>query len=237
MDYYILTVGITQENLPHIQEELAGTETMLFAAADVRDAVSQFSRRPFSLIVADLHATAWDDCTTLVAALRRVGHIPVLALVNYQDENRAISTMELGIDVCQPWDIPPRLLAKQVRNVMRRFTDYGRYYKPEDDVPFQRGDISIDPQKRIAYVRGRPVQLRPREFSLLKCFMRYPNVVLTADMICDRAWGGEYTGDVGRAVYDLRQRLEPDPAHPTYILTEHRVGYRFTAYNSETCDG
>lgn len=236
MDHYVLTIGIAQEVLPHIQEELDGTEVTLYAAADIRDAVSQFSRRPFSLVVADLHTAQWDDCIALMAALRRVGYIPVLALVNYQDENRSINTLELDVDVCQPWDIPPRLLAKQVKNILRRFTDYGRYDKPEDDVPFRRGDIYIDPQTRTAYVRGCPVQLRPREFSLLKCFMRYPNIVLTVDIICERAWGGEYTGDVGRAVYDLRQRIEPDPAHPIYILTEHRVGYRFTAYCSETCD-
>ena len=236
MEHYVLTIGITQANLPHIQEELDGTEVTLYAAADVRDAVIQLSRRPFSLVVADLHAASWDDCTTLMAALRRVGHIPILAITNYQDENRSASILELGVDVCQPWDIPPRLLAKQVRNVLRRFTDYGRYDKPDADIPLHQGDISIDPQKRVAYVRGEPVQLRPREFSLLKCFMRYPNIVLTADIICNRAWGGEYVGDVGRAVYDLWQRLEPDPANPAYILTEHRVGYRFTPYCSETCD-
>ena len=66
--------------------------------------------------------------------------------------------------------------------------------------------------------------------------MRNPNIVLTADMICERAWGHEYGHDVGRAVYNLRQRIEPVPAEPVYILTEHRVGYRFTAYCSETCD-
>ena len=236
MDHYILTIGLSQKVLPYVQEELARTEVTLYAADDMQSAARQLDRRSFSLIVADLHATLWEEQVELVAALRRTGFVPILALTDYQAEDNAVSTMDLNVDVCQPWNIPPRLLAKQVRNILIRFTDYGRYHKPEDDVPFQRGDISIDPQKRMAYVRGRPVQLRPREFALLKYFMRNPNIVLTAEMICERAWGHDDGRDVGKAIYNLRQKIEPDPANPIYFLTEYRVGYRFTAYCSETCD-
>lgn len=57
--------------------------------------------------------------------------------------------------------------------------------------------------------------------------------VLTAEQICEHAWGMEYTQPVDRAIHELRKQIEPDPAYPRYIKTVYRVGYRFTAYRSE----
>lgn len=85
-------------------------------------------------------------------------------------------------------------------------------------------------------VCGRSVNLRPREFSLLLYFMRNPNIVLTADQICEHAWGIEYAQPVGQSIYDLRQQIESNPNKPCYIETVYRVGYRFTAYSSGICD-
>ena len=234
MNYYILTIGISQAALPYIREEL--DRIILCTADNTRDAARQLDRYPFSLAVADLHNAKREARVELMAALRRKGHIPVLALMDYKDEEGCISALDMDMDICLPWDMPPRLLAKQIGNALRRYTDYGRYHRPGDDVPFQRGDIFIDPQKRMAYVRGRPVRLRPREFALLLYFMRNPNIVLTADRICERAWGLDYSRNVGQAVHDLRREIETDPANPIYILTEYRAGYRFTAHLSETCD-
>ena len=83
------------------------------------------------------------------------------------------------------------------------------------------------------------MELRPREFALLLYFMRNPGIVLTAEQICDRAWGneGSYGQGVSGPVALLRKAIEADPEHPVYIETIWRVGYRFTAHKSETCGG
>ena len=83
---------------------------------------------------------------------------------------------------------------------------------------------------------GRPVSLRHREFSLLLYFMRNPNMVLSAERICESAWGMEYTQPIDRAIHELRKQIEPNPRQPRYIHTVHRVGYRFVEYFSETCE-
>ena len=87
-------------------------------------------------------------------------------------------------------------------------------------------------------VRGQPVNLRPREFSLLLYFMRNINIVLTAEQICEHAWGmeGSYNRGVSGPIAILRKMIEPDTANPRYIETVSRIGYRFTAYHSEICD-
>lgn len=73
---------------------------------------------------------------------------------------------------------------------------------------------------RPVEVRGQPVSLRPREFSLLLYFMKYPNVVMNADQICKHAWGIEYSQSVGRSIYELHQQIEVDSNKPCFINYE-----------------
>lgn len=104
--------------------------------------------------------------------------------------------------------------------------------KLADAIPIQSGDLYIDPTRRIVRVRDKEVSLRPREFSLLWYFVQNPRDVLTAEQICEHAWGmeGSYNRGIAQPIRLLRQAIEPDPEHPIYIETVRRVGYRFTAY-------
>lgn len=99
-------------------------------------------------------------------------------------------------------------------------------------------DIYIDPARRKVEVRGQPVSLRPREFSLLLYFMRNPKIVLTSEQICEHAWEmeGSYNQGVSGPISILRKAIEADKSNPRYIRTVPGVGYRFTAYSDETCD-
>ncbi len=123
--------------------------------------------------------------------------------------------------------------------LLRRYTRYDRESGIQRDKrAIRKGDFYIDPLRRVVQVRGRTVELRPREFSLLLYFMRNPGIVLTAEQICEHAWGmeGSYSRGVSGPVAILRKAVEPDAAEPCYIQTVSHVGYRFTAYQSETCD-
>lgn len=123
------------------------------------------------------------------------------------------------------------------RSVLYNYTEYNHYHEPET-APFQQGDMDIDPCRRLVWVCGQEKRLRPREFNLLLYFMQNPNVVLTAEQICEHAWGvdGNYSRGISQPIHLLRQAIEPDPANPIYIKTLHRVGYYFTANNVEICD-
>ena len=68
--------------------------------------------------------------------------------------------------------------------------------------------------------------------------MQNPDIVLTAEQICEHAWGaaGNYSRGVAHPIYLLRKAIEPNPANPMYIKTMIRVGYYFAAHNDETCD-
>jgi two-component system KDP operon response regulator KdpE len=93
------------------------------------------------------------------------------------------------------------------------------------------GDLAIDMEKRSVSVAGRAVKLTPIEYALLAELARNVGRVLTTRLLLERVWGAEYgdeTDYVKGVVRRLRVKLEPDPAHPRYIITEPHVGYRLS---------
>ena len=77
---------------------------------------------------------------------------------------------------------------------------------------------------------GQEIQLTPTEFRLLRCFVENAGRVLSPSFILEDVWGAEYADEIGyirRYVWYLRQKIEPDPADPSFILTEREFGYRF----------
>lgn len=146
--------------------------------------------------------------------------------------------VQMGADVCVSSRHSP-VIADLAHAQVRRYTEYNHFMRPGslEVVGFRVGDIYIDPPRRIVEVRGQPVDLRPREFSLLLYFMRNPNVMLTSEQICEQAWGmNGCSRGVAHPVRLLRQAIEPNPKQPVYIQTVWRVGYRFVPYYAKTCD-
>ena len=93
-----------------------------------------------------------------------------------------------------------------------------------------RGPLRIDRARYRVTLQGRPIELTPREFELLVTLARRPGRVFTREQLLERAWGYAYSGDtrtVDVAVRRLRERLEPDPAHPVFVRTKWGVGYYF----------
>lgn len=146
--------------------------------------------------------------------------------------------VKLRADICVSNKRPYSTVADVAFAQFRRYTEYNHHTDPQgvEDTPFRKGDISIDLTRHIVEVRGQIVNLRKREYSLLLYFMQHPNAVLTANQICENAWGMEYTQPVGKSVHELRRLIESNPSKPCYIHTVYRVGYRFTPNFSETCE-
>ncbi len=240
MAYQVLTIGSSQELCQSLKSEFAEAGATLVHAMDIRDAINLVSKQSFSLVIADLQELAKDEQEDLLIGIRRMCYAPILALIDYQDRGLFSYALDGGVDVCQPLDLSPLLLSKQAKALLRRYTDYNHRDQPEvpETVPFQQGDIYIDPLRHIVRVQNHPVKLRPREFNLLLYFMRNPHIILSTEQICEHAWGmeGGYNRGVSQPVRILRQAIEPDPVQPIYIETVWRVGYRFTAYKGESCD-
>lgn len=237
MEYRALTIGLTDELYSGIQAVLASSNLRLTPSLAVKDVGHMLDKQVIHLLIANLEYLRSIGQTDWLAGLRHITRIPIIILSD-KPELDTHPMVQLGADICVSSKGSYAMIADLVFAQLRRYTEYNNHHTPvemENDA-FQVGDIFIDPASRVVEVCGQPVNLRPREFSLLLYLMKHPNIVLTADQICKHAWGIEYTQSVGQSIYDLRQQIEMNPNKPCYIKTVYRIGYRFTAHFSEKCD-
>src|SRR5207248_5243039 len=97
---------------------------------------------------------------------------------------------------------------------------------------FEGGPLSVGFAQRRVSVNGQEVKLTPTEYDLLKVLIQHNGKIMTRQMILSHVWGTGYgTESHYLHVYvgQLRRKIEPDPAHPRFILTISGVGYRFHA--------
>jgi DNA-binding response OmpR family regulator len=96
--------------------------------------------------------------------------------------------------------------------------------------PLERWDLRLDFAKRRTELRGDPVELTYVEFEILAVLARAPGRVFTRDMLLERVWGDSSYRDprtIDVHIRHLREKIEPDPKNPEYLLTVRGVGYRF----------
>jgi DNA-binding response OmpR family regulator len=162
----------------------------------------------------------------VLKAIRVFSDVPVIMLTVRDDELSKVQGLELGADdyVTKPFS-HLELLAR-VRAVLRR----AQALPLAHEQPFVSGDIHVDFARRQVMVRGQPLALTGTEYRLLYHLVRSAGRVMTHEALLARVWGREYTDEISYLksyINRLRNKLEQDPRHPEYILTEYGVGYWF----------
>ena len=163
-----------------------------------------------------------DVCKQLKA--RRPG-VPIIMLTARGQEIDKVVGLELGADdyVTKPFSI--RELMARVKAVLRRASPQS----PTADV-YRFSDVEVNVRSNEVKRAGRPVELSGKEFALLAYFVAHPVETLTRDRLLDAVWGYENypnTRTVDTHIVHLRQKLEPNPEEPRFILTVHGSGYKF----------
>ena len=197
----------------------------VLVAGDGRNALALArSRRP-DLVVLDLGLPGLDGLD-VARALRRDSDVPILMLTARTDEADRVAGLELGADDYVSKPFSPREIVTRVRAILRR-TEIATTLA---DAPIRVLDVELDPARLRASIGGRPVDLTPTEFALLATLARQPGRVFTRSQLLDAIHGvafEAYERAIDGHVKNLRRKLEPDPAHPRYLLTVHGAGYRF----------
>jgi two-component system KDP operon response regulator KdpE len=209
-------------NLEHdgfdVVEATSGTQ----ALAALRD------RLP-DLVLLDVMMPDMDGFETL-RLLREISTVPVIMLTAKGEEDDRVHGLELGADDYITKPFSPRELVSRVRAVLRRTETPS----PAAHEPLRVDDrLTIDFDRREVWVDGRQVKLRPTEYRLLYHLVQNAGWVVPHDQLLAKVWGYEYreeTHYLRLYINYLRQKLELDPAHPQYILTERGVGYRFVDF-------
>jgi two-component system KDP operon response regulator KdpE len=155
--------------------------------------------------------------------LREWTQIPILILSVRGAEADKVEALDAGADdyLTKPFGV--RELLARIRVAMRRASP------SPPDAPFTSGSLSMDLVRRSVTVDGRPVQLTPTEYDLLRALVHQAGKVLTHRQLLREVWGTGYELDTHTLrvnVSNLRRKLEPDPSRPRFVVTEPGVGYR-----------
>jgi len=160
--------------------------------------------------------------TDVARELRTWSTVPIIVLSVVGDESEKVAALDAGADdyVTKPFGVD-ELLAR-LRAAMRRVES-----SPEP--VYEIGGLRVDLEKQAVWFEGKPVQLTPHEFGLLRLFVRNEGKLLTHSAILREVWGRAYADEshyLHVYVSQLRRKIEPDPTRPRYILTEPGAGYR-----------
>lgn len=198
----------------------------VLAAGDGAEALERLKSDLPDLVVLDVMMPDMDGFETL-RRIREVSSVPVLMLTVRQDEADRIHGLEIGADDYLGKPYSPRELQSRIKALLRRTFTAPPARKTRIVVD---ADLTIDFSKREVWVRGQRVALRPTEYRLLYHLVNNAGRLMTHDTLLSKVWGHEYRDEshyVRLYITYLRQKLERDPAHPKYILTERGVGYCF----------
>ena len=156
--------------------------------------------------------------------MRQTSETPIVVLSALGEEKTKVEALDEGADdyLTKPFGMD-ELLAR-IRVALR----HGSSIRSSHPV-IEAGDLRIDLEHRNVTIQGHEVALTPTEYSLLKYLATNAGKVLTHPMILRAVWGAEYedTAVLRTYVNQLRSKIEADPAHPRFVITEPRVGYRF----------
>jgi DNA-binding response OmpR family regulator len=192
-------------------------------AGDGGDARRLIETREPSLVVLDVMLPGTDGLE-LCRWIRGRSDLPVILLTARGEEADRIVGLELGADDYVTKPFSPRELSVRVRTVLRRTG--GPAARPQR---FEFGDVVVDSTSREVTKRGDPVTLTAKEFDLLAFLAAHPRQVFSRDQLMDRVWDYSASIDTGTVtvhIRRLREKLEPDPAHPRHLQTVWGVGYR-----------
>ena len=192
---------------------------------DGESGLERAAREAFDLVLLDVMLPRINGFDVLRELRKRGVETPVIMLTAKGQVADKVAGLKLGADdyVTKPFEMV-ELLAR-VEAKLRRV--------PVNVHPaegYQFGDVRVDFRRAEATKEGKPLELSAREFQLLKHFIEHRGATLTREELLNEVWGYNEmpsTRTVDVHVAWLRQKVEPNPRHPQFILTVHGVGYKF----------
>jgi len=184
------------------------------------------TERP-DLVILDIVMAGGMDGLTVCRRVRELADTPIMMLsAQAITEEDVIVGLNAGADEYLIKPIRLNEFVARVKALLRRV----QISNTETEQIYDDGYLQVDLHRRQVYVEDKKVHLTPTEFKLLAVLMEHAGRVVPQRDLLEQVWGREYIDDVYYPrvyISQLRRKIEVDPSNPLYILTEHRVGYRF----------
>jgi DNA-binding response OmpR family regulator len=225
MDARILVIDDDFDLFPLLRKVFVADDYSLLWAKDGVEGLRSLRKDNPHLVLLDVmlpKMNGWEVCWRI----REFSDVPIIMLTALGQEKDLVRGLELGADdyVSKPFSVTE--LRARVRSVLRRYR-----YPLSGDLRFQvDGRLTIDRARCCAQVNGCLVSMSSLEYKLLDCFIENTDRILTHQALLAHVWGWEYTEETDYLkvyIHRLRKKIEPDPSHPRYIITERGLGYRF----------
>ena len=170
------------------------------------------------------------DGWQLCSRIRDVSDVPIIMLTGKRgSEDDIVRGLDYGADEYLLKPVGNRELVARVKAALRRAELPSRLDKRREAI-FSDGFLMVDVAERRVMLGGERVKLTPREFRMLAFLVENAGRILTHRQVLEKVWGWEYVDDLDYVriyISHLRQKIEPEPTLPRYILTEPGVGYYF----------
>jgi two-component system alkaline phosphatase synthesis response regulator PhoP len=195
-------------------------------AKDGAEGLRQASEGNHDLIILDVMLPKMSGLDVCKRIRRQGSKVPIIMLTARGQEIDKVLGLKTGADdyVTKPFSFLE--LMARVEAILRRSSGYS-----EAVDTYEFGELKIDFKRSEARKNGKPISLSPREYKLLAFLIEHRGEVLARERLLDAVWGYEnapFTRTVDMHIAKLRKKIEDKPQDPTFIVTVHGVGYKFT---------
>ncbi len=207
-----------------LRTTLARNNYQVVETVTAQEGITAAEQRP-NLILLDLGLPDLDGLD-VIRRIRPWTSAPIIVLSARQDEEDKVTALDAGADdyLTKPFGVAE--LLSRIRVALRHAA---RAAQDNGEPIFTLGDLHIDFSRRRVTVADEEIHLTPIEYKLLTIFVQHAGQVLTHRQLLQEVWGPAYATETNYLrvyVKQLRNKLEPDPASPRYLLTEPGIGYR-----------
>ncbi|MGM0836960.1 MAG: response regulator YycF [Bacillota bacterium] len=197
----------------------------VYCAYDGEEAVNKVEEIRPDLILLDIMLPQRDGME-VCREVRKKYEMPIIMLTAKDSEIDKVLGLELGADDYVTKPFSTRELIARVKANLRRHQQKGNEVDEPTEIPI--GSLVIHPDAYMVTKRGDMIELTHREFELLHYLAKHIGQVMTREHLLQTVWGYDYYGDVRTVdvtVRRLREKIEDNPSHPTWIVTRRGVGY------------
>ena len=218
IDDDVLLVRLIEHNLSRI-------EVKVLKAYTGYDGISLVRSQQPDLVILDIILPDIDGWEVL-QRIRQVSKVPIIMLTVKESEDDIVQALNHGADDYCTKPVGMAELAARVQAIFRR----AELYQSREQVEFADQLLRINLAEQRVFKDGKEVRLTPTEFNLVHCLLTRAGRFIRPREILSQVWGQEYVDDVDllrTCIWQLRRKLEPNPAHPRYIINRPGFGYMF----------